>query len=161
MNKQFFTTALSFLIFLMTAMPCNASQQQNATSQVITPPDSCSDIDYQSAVVFATQLQAAVRKGDKKAVANMAYYPLNFYEEHYTLHGNLHRVKDNREFIKKYNKIINSYTKSLILATDPKNIFCNYHGAMIANGLVWFAGTSPMSFFEIHSYPGPPSWEKK
>jgi hypothetical protein len=82
-----------------------------------------------------TQLQAAVAKHDAAAVAALVHYPIkvNPGKKPFT-------IKNEKEFIKDYDRIITHDIQDAIFKQKYENLFVNSQGAMIGDGEVWITG---------------------
>ena len=82
-----------------------------------------------------TQLQAAVAKHDAPAVAALVHYPIkvNPGKKPFT-------IKNEKEFVKDYDRIITPDIASAIYKQKYDNLFVNSEGAMIGDGEVWITG---------------------
>lgn len=82
-----------------------------------------------------TQLQAAVAKHDAPAVAALVHYPIkvNPGKKPFT-------IKNEKEFIKDYDRIITHDIQDVIFKQKYENLFVNSQGAMIGDGEVWITG---------------------
>lgn len=98
-------------------------------------------INYQNAVNFVKECQAAVKLDDAQKIANLVDYPLRV---NFSSNGKVDykSIANKKQFIKNYNAIFTKDLKLKLLKQDPANIFCNYKGAMIADGSLWFAEKS-------------------
>lgn len=89
-------------------------------------------IDYKIATQFISQFKSALNKNDKISIAKHVSYPLRIN----TAPGKYYTIKNKKEFIAKYNTL---FTAPLIKSLkSDSNIFCNYQGAMIGAGGIWF-----------------------
>jgi hypothetical protein len=111
-------------------------------SQNTTDSQACqgSTVDDQGAEVaqksraFLAQLQTAVSKDDKPAVASMISYPVM------VIHGTRRsRIRTKAEFLAKYGTIFDSHVRQAIAQQSAKCLFGNYQGSMIGAGEVWFS----------------------
>lgn len=102
----------------------------------------CEDegIDYNQAVMFVKQIQTAVKQSDARALSTKMEYPLR------TPKG---QIKSANEFIKRYSTIVTSDIKQRILKADPNDVFCNYQGGMVGDGIIWFIG-EPLKIITIN-----------
>ncbi len=82
-----------------------------------------------------TQLQAAVAKHDAAAVAALVHYPIKVNPGKKPF-----SVKNEKAFIKDYDRIITSDIQSAIFKQKYENLFVNSQGAMIGDGEVWITG---------------------
>jgi len=82
-----------------------------------------------------TQLQAAVAKHNAAAVAALVHYPIkvNPGKKPFT-------VKNEKAFIKDYDRIITHDIQDAIFKQKYENLFVNSQGAMIGDGEVWISG---------------------
>ena len=94
-------------------------------------------INYQNAVNFVKECQAAIKPDDAAKIANLVDYPLRV---NFSSNGkvNYKSIANKEQFIKNYAIIFGNEFKVKLLKQDPANIFCNYKGAMIADGSLWF-----------------------
>ncbi len=113
-----------------------------AQEQATADPQACpgSTVDSQGAEfaqksrAFLASLQAAVKSGDKAAVADMASYPLT------VIHGSQRtRIKSKSLLISQYDSVFDGRIRRAIEQQTAKCLFGNYQGAMVGNGEVWFA----------------------
>ncbi len=82
-----------------------------------------------------TQLQAAVAKHNAAAVAALVHYPIKVNP------GNKpFTVKNEKAFIKDYDRIITQDIQAAIFKQKYENLFVNSQGAMIGDGEVWITG---------------------
>jgi hypothetical protein len=83
--------------------------------------------------VFVTRLQEAVRANDKAWLAAHTRYPLRSFGSRQP------RIRDQSSFIKHYASLINPGVRAAVLAQDPANVFENWQGLMIGEGLynIW------------------------
>jgi hypothetical protein len=82
-----------------------------------------------------TQLQAAVAKHDAPAVAALVHYPIkvNPGKKPFT-------IKNEKEFVKDYDRIVTHDIADAIFNQKYENLFVNSQGAMIGDGEVWITG---------------------
>jgi hypothetical protein len=90
-----------------------------------------SDIPQKS--VFVTQLQQAVRTDDKAWLAAHTRFPLRSFGSRQP------SMRDKPSFIKHYASLIGPKLRAAVLAQDPANVFENWQGLMIGEGLynIW------------------------
>ncbi|KWX72629.1 hypothetical protein AMQ84_25540 [Paenibacillus riograndensis] len=77
-------------------------------------------------------LQKNVKEGKKSEVANLMVYPLKVNHN-----GKTMQIKTKKDFIAKYDKIINAKVKKALLAQKVDKVFVNWKGVMIGNGELW------------------------
>ena len=82
-----------------------------------------------------TTLQQGVAKHDAATVASLVHYPIkvNPGKKPFT-------VKNEKTFIKDYDRIITHDIQDAILKQKYENLFVNSQGAMIGDGEVWITG---------------------
>jgi hypothetical protein len=82
-----------------------------------------------------TQLQQAVAKHNAPAVAALVHYPIkvNPGKKPFT-------IKNEKAFIKDYDRIITADIQDAILKQKYEALFVNSQGAMIGDGEVWITG---------------------
>jgi hypothetical protein len=88
---------------------------------------------YQASVTFMAELQRQVKAGDKKALAELANYPLRVNGKK----GIPLIVKDRAAFLKEYDRVYSPSVIAAILKEDPRNLFANSQGVMLGSGIVW------------------------
>jgi hypothetical protein len=82
-----------------------------------------------------TQLQQAVASHNAAAVADLVHYPIkvNPGKKPFT-------IKNDKAFIKDYDRIITHDIEDAILKQKYETLFVNSQGAMIGDGEVWITG---------------------
>lgn len=93
-------------------------------------------INYSQAKIFMSDLQQAVKENDATKVANLIEYPVRINTQTKSGKTIHYFIKTKEEFIQQYHSIFSGNKKNLIL--NEKEIFCNYQGAMLGGGFVWF-----------------------
>lgn len=88
---------------------------------------------YQASVDFYTELQRLLKAGDKEGLADLANYPLRVNGSK----GKALIVKDKAAFLKSFGQIYSPAVVAAVLAVDPRNLFCNYQGVMLGDGILW------------------------
>ena len=110
-------------------------------------------INYKLSVTFVNTLKAELQKNNKQAIAGMASFPLQVNEIAMTNgkeHTRHRSVKDKHQFLREYDSIMTENMRHQII-NDQDDIFCNYQGAMIAGGMVWFNTTNDKpTFFSLN-----------
>ncbi len=91
--------------------------------------------DHVKVQQLLTQLQQAVAKHNAPAVASLVHYPIkvNPGKKPFV-------VKNEKAFIKDYDRIITQDIASAIFKQKYENLFVNSQGAMIGDGEVWITG---------------------
>jgi hypothetical protein len=91
--------------------------------------------DHTKVHQILTELQQGVSKHNPAAVAALVHYPIkvNPGKKPFT-------IKNEKEFIKDYDRIITPDIASAIYKQKYDNLFVNSEGAMIGDGEVWITG---------------------
>jgi hypothetical protein len=132
-------TQLASLILIAGALfPPTQPAAQTAPAASITALDKSIDLsvgDHVKVRQILTQLQQAVASHNAPAVATLIHYPIkvNPGKKPFTL-------KNEKEFIKDYDRIITHDIQDVILNQKYENLFVNSQGAMIGDGEVWITG---------------------
>jgi hypothetical protein len=110
-------------------------------------------INYKQAVLFVNKLKTDLQNNNRQAIAAVATFPLTVNEttntkgEEDTRH---HTIKNKIQFLNEYDKILTPNMRLQII-NDEEPIFCNYQGAMIAHGIIWFnTENEKTAFFVIN-----------
>jgi hypothetical protein len=117
--------------FALMAAPC-------LTQTALTDLDKSIDLsvgDHTKVHLILTQLQQGVAKHDASTVASLVHYPIkvNPGKKPFT-------VKNQKEFIKDYDRILTHDIEDAIFKQKYENLFVNSQGAMIGDGEVWITG---------------------
>lgn len=78
-------------------------------------------------------LQELVRKGDSKTVSEYIVYPISV-----NVDGSRREIKDAKQFVKNYDKIMTQTVIDAFLNQAVEETFVNYKGVMVGNGELWF-----------------------
>lgn len=141
------------------------SASVTALAQTITPQKQCafSGIDYAKAIQFVQALRLAIKHNDKQRLAKLVHYPLMINKRVEAKHAASNNkanalkkfilqkitIKTEKQFVQEYELIFTSELKAKILKDPLDNIFCNWQGAMISDGSIWFKG-NPLRIFVIN-----------
>lgn len=110
-------------------------------------------INYKQAVSFINTFKIELQKNNIKAIADMASYPLKVNEIIKVKGKDVIRtktIKTKQQFLQDYPAIFTKTMKNTILE-DEEPIFCNYQGAMIAHGTIWFnTENDKPAFFSVN-----------
>tara|TARA_R110000868_G_scaffold226249_3_gene478823 strand:- start:1666 stop:2127 length:462 start_codon:yes stop_codon:yes gene_type:complete len=90
--------------------------------------------DPQQVQIFFERIQRDVRVGDRKNLAEIINYPLNFFDDK----GRHVKVRSARDFKLNYEKIFTKTVREVILRQKYSDLFVNYQGVMIGRGVIWF-----------------------
>ena len=111
-----------------------------ASAQTVTPTDHDKSIDlsvgnHVRVQQILTELQQAVSKHNAPAVAALVHYPIkvNPGKKPFT-------IKNEKEFINDYDRIITHDIQDAIFKQKYDTLFVNSEGAMIGDGEVWITG---------------------
>lgn len=131
-------TQLASLILLTGALfplTLHAAQATSTTPAALDKSIDLSVGDHVKVHQILTQLQAAVAKHDAPAVATLIHYPIkvNPGKKPFT-------VKNEKAFIKDYDRIITHDIQDAIFKQKYETLFVNSQGAMIGDGEVWITG---------------------
>jgi hypothetical protein len=131
-------TQLATLLLIAGALLPPTIHGAQSTPAAPTALDKSIDLsvgDHVKVHAILAQLQAAVAKHNAPAVASLVHYPIkvNPGKKPFTL-------KNEKEFIKDYDRIITHDIQDAILKQKYENLFVNSQGAMIGDGEVWITG---------------------
>lgn len=130
MKKIYCAVLFSMTLFIASPAIC-----QNAAAMP-TPKEQCENngVNFENAQNFVIQLKKAIRNNNKDKMAEMISYPLriNKMDDEKSFY-----LKNSDQFLKKYSQLFNNKMKKAV-ADDNGPLFCNYQGAMIAGGWIWF-----------------------
>ena len=93
---------------------------------------------YQQIVAFGSAMKAAVRHGDKAAVARLMQYPLRVNAAR---SGKLttRTITSSRDFLAAYAGVFTGPIAAHISGMQPHEVFCRNGMAMFAGGTLWAA----------------------
>ena len=128
-------TLLASLVFIVGLLFQPALHAAQTASTALDKSIDLSVGDHVRVQQLLTQLQAAVAKHNAAAVAALVHYPIkvNPGKKPFTL-------KNQKEFIKDYDRIITPDIQDAIFKQKYENLFVNSQGAMIGDGEVWITG---------------------
>ena len=130
-------TQLATLLIAAALLPPTLHAAQ-ANPAALTALDKSIDLsvgDHVKARNILTQLQQGVSSHNAAAVADLIHYPIkvNPGKKPFT-------IKNEKEFIKDYDRIITHDIADAIFNQKYENLFVNSQGAMIGDGEVWITG---------------------
>lgn len=103
-------------------------------------------VDYQQAVNFVKDLQTAIRGSNFVDIVKLASYPVVV-----NTGPNKSIIIDNqKQLLNNLQRYFPTKIQSKILQTSATEVFCNYQGAMIANGAIWFRTKDNPGYFTIN-----------
>jgi hypothetical protein len=106
---------------------------------------------YKASVAFMTELQRLVKAGDRSGLAALANYPLRVHRSR----SSTLIVKDRAAFVRDFNRIYSPAAIKIILAQDPRAIFCRYDGVSIGDGILWASDGSKGDHLGIYVVNSP------
>jgi hypothetical protein len=89
---------------------------------------------YKAAVDFMTDLQGKLKAPDTSALDDLVNYPLRVNGPPRDAHFEVH---DRAAFLEMFDRIYTPETIKAILATDPRDVYCNHKGLNLGNGVLW------------------------
>jgi hypothetical protein len=131
-------TQLASLILIAGAFLSPTLHAVQTTPSALTALDKSIDLsvgDHIKVHDILTRLQQAVAKHDTAAVAALVHYPIkvNPGKKPFT-------IKNEKAFIKDYDRIITPDISAAIFKQKYENLFVNSQGAMIGDGEAWITG---------------------
>lgn len=112
-----------------------AQDNGNCTSHDVSTRPDCPD-----AIAFFQRLQAAVEAGDKAQLASMVSYPLRT-----ALHGQRVNLRNRQQFLQAYPQLFTPAVVCAIEAAKPSDVWGNYQGFMVGQGVIWWDQIIPSS----------------
>ncbi|MBP3965672.1 hypothetical protein [Paenibacillus lignilyticus] len=146
------TSAVLIAVTVLTVVGCSRSDQNKSTTehQVSNLPTITSQIkagtnpfevagieDPQAFFDVFNAVKTAIAEGDKVTVANHILYPLRVNGTSGSL-----LIKTRRDFVDRYDAIIDKSIKQAIAEQSADQVFVNYQGVMVGNGDIWFGGSA-------------------
>jgi hypothetical protein len=127
------------LVFALTigASPL-ARAQQHAPQGNCTHPDPAIWPDCPDAIAFLAKFQAALQSNHRETVAMLVNYPLLVTGAA----GRTH-VRSREQLLASFDHIFTPAVRSAILKATPDDVWSNYQGFMIGDGVIWFDGIVP------------------
>ena len=128
------TQLAGLLLIAGTLLPLNLHAAQ-ATPTALDKSIDLSVGDHVKVHQILTQLQQAVAQHNAAGVAVLVHYPIkvNPGKKPFT-------IKNEKEFIKDYDRIITHDIADAIFKQKYETLFVNSQGAMIGDGEVWITG---------------------
>jgi len=137
-NNQIFKHILVFVLFTRVLFFNTALCQDKYTEAAPMTCGASSNLDDARTIAFIKQFQAVIKHEDKRAVAKLMHYPLRIDRRTSNFKIKSYYIKNEKEFIESYDKLITSKMKKIILQQAPANLFCRTDGGMIGHGTIWF-----------------------
>src|SRR5262249_50534210 len=121
-------------IFLLALFPCIP-----ALSQVPTQSEgkfSLAGLDDREVEQFFISFKGAVAKNDKKKVISFIIFPT----EVYLASSCRAKIRNEADFLSKYDQIFDETFKQVILQTEAQDLWANWSGVAMPRGEIWFSG---------------------
>jgi hypothetical protein len=125
------------LAFVIGSFPW-AQAQQHAAQGNCTHPDPAIWPDCPDAIAFLAKFQDALKSNNHEAVALLVNYPLLVTGAA----GRTH-VRSRAQLLASFDGIFTAAVRSAILKATPDDVWGNYQGFMIGDGVIWFDGILP------------------
>ena len=128
---------LCLLALAIAAVPL-ARAQPHASQGNCTHPGPATRPDCPDAIAFLEKFQAALKSNDHEAVALLVNYPLLI-----TGAAGRTQIRSRAQLLSSFDGIFTAAMRSAILKATPDDVWGNYQGFMIADGMIWFDGIVP------------------
>jgi hypothetical protein len=122
------------LLFGLLMLPVAAAGQAGNCTQT----DPSTRPDCARAIAFFRDLQSALRKDDRKAIAAMVDYPVRVSLNHKRV-----RVRGSEQLLAHFDEIFDKDVRCSILEATEKDVWGNWEGFMVGRGAIWFDGIIP------------------
>jgi len=130
--------ALRCLLVLAIATVPLARAQQQAPQGNCTHSGPATRPDFPDAIAFLAKFQDALKINDHEAVALLVNYPLLI-----TGAAGRTRVRSRAQLLASFDGIFTLTVRNAILKATPDDVWGNYQGFMIGDGVIWFDGILP------------------
>ena len=130
-----------------------ARAQEHAPQGNCTHPDPASRPDCPGAIAFLAKFQDALKSNNRDTVAHLVNYPL--------LVGNTvgqRHIRSRAQLLANFDLIFTPPIRAAILKGTPDDVWGNYRGFMIGDGVIWFDAVIPRN---AHPDPSAPDYWKK
>jgi hypothetical protein len=121
------------LALLIGSAPLTRAQQHGPQGNC-THPDPATRPECPGAIAFLAKFQDALKSNDHEAAAMLVNYPLR---------ATPHNIRSRAQLLANFDRIFNPQVRTAILAATPDDVWGNYQGFMIADGMIWFDGIVP------------------
>jgi hypothetical protein len=128
----------AFLFALTLAAAPLARAQEPASQGNCTHPGPDARPDCPDAIAFLAKFQDALKSNDHEAVALLVNYPLLITGAA----GRTH-VRSRAQLLATFDGIFTTTVRSAILKATADDVWGNYQGFMIGDGVIWFDGILP------------------
>ena len=138
-RNQSYVALLCAILFALTigASPL-ANAQEHAAQGNCTHPGPATRLDCPDAIAFLAKFQDALKSGNHEAVALLVNYPLLV-----TGAAGRTQVRSRAQLLSSFDGIFTATVRSAILNATPDDVWGNYQGFMIGDGVIWFDGIIP------------------
>ncbi len=125
-----FVRRIAWMVLSVTCFAATALAQDAGNCMA---RDASTRPDCPEAIAFLLKLQVAVNAGDKAQVASMVNYPLRA-----GLNGKNVQIRTRAQFLKDYPKLFTPQVICAITSARNSDVWGNYQGFMIGNGVIWW-----------------------
>jgi hypothetical protein len=129
---------LSLLLALVIGGAPLTRAQQHAPQGNCTHPDPAIWPDCPDAIAFLAKFQYALKSNNREAVAMLVNYPLLV-----TGGAGKTHVRSRAQLLASFNGVFTAAVRNAILKATPDDVWGNYQGFMIGDGVIWFDGILP------------------
>jgi hypothetical protein len=130
--------ALLCLLALAIAPVPLARAQQHTSQGNCTHPDPSVWPDCPEAIAFLAKFQSALKSNNREAVAMLVNYPLLV-----TGAAGRSHVRSRAQLLASFDGIFTVAVRSAILKATPDDVWGNYQGFMVGDGVIWFDAIMP------------------
>ncbi len=127
-------------VWVLPAIACFAALALAQDTGNCTSHDASTRPDCPDAIAFFQRLQAAVKVGDKAQLASMVSYPLRTSQ-----HGHRVKIRNRQQFLQAYSQVFSAPVICAVEAAEPSDVWGNYQGFMVGNGVIWSDQIIPAS----------------
>ena len=133
-----FKNSQLFSLVLALSSPALGHAQEHVSQGNCTRADSAARPDCPDAIAFLAKFQDALKSNDHEAVAMLVNYPLLL-----TGAAGRTQVRSRAQLLASFDGIFTPTVRSAILKATPDDVWGNYQGFMIGDGVIWFDGIIP------------------
>jgi hypothetical protein len=134
-NRRHIPLLFSLLLALVIGSAPLTRAQQHAPQGNCTHPDPATRPDCPDAIAFLAKFQDALKRNNHEAVALLVNYPLRV-----TGAAGKTQVRSRAQLLSSFDGIFTATVRSAILKATPDDVWGNYQGFMIGDGVIWFDG---------------------
>jgi len=137
-NLRYIALLCAFLFALTFGASPLAGAQEHAAQGNCTHPGPATRPDCPDAIAFLAKFQDALKSGNQEAVALLVNYPLLV-----TGAAGRTQVRSRAQLLSSFDGIFTATVRGAILKATPDDVWGNYQGFMIGDGVIWFDGIIP------------------